>query len=296
MWIEYDGTDYLKCAHQHGRLDGSFLSPIYDKSSSARRMAYILTEMTVIGVGTTWDSQIPLTLTGANLLTNGDFANWSLNEPDDWTEVDCEADEEVGGQAGSGCKITTSANNGGIYQAFAVTAGKWYRLDGYYKNGVGDTFCFATYDATNSKWIDPEIGYPEEDVTASWTAFSHLFKAPVGCASIRLYLMGRTSGDIVYVDSLVLKEIDEVNSTIWSDIGISLNSWGDVFDVSAAPDVNIRLYYGDTSPPTSYVDNMEILSTIVTAQYFRVRISIVDPTDEIYAYIMHYILEFCTYP
>jgi hypothetical protein len=294
MWVSYNATDYLKCRHQHGRLNGVFLSPIYDKGSSARRMVYVLTDMTTIGVGTTWDSQIPLTLWGANLLTNGDFANWTANEPDNWTEADSEADEEVGGQAGSGCKITTSADLGRITQDIAVTAGYWYRLDGYYKNDAGSTFFIATYDITNSKFIDPEIGYPEESATATWTAFSHLFRAPAGCATIRLFVGGRSNGDVVYVDSLVVKRIIEVFSTTWDDIGISSTSWGDIFDVSAAPQVSIRLYYGDSSPPTSYVDNMEILSTIVKARYYRVRISITDPTSEIYAYIMHYILEFCT--
>jgi len=293
MWIEYDSTDYLKCRHQHGRLDGTFTSQIYDKGSFARRMVYVLTEYTVVGVGTSWDSQIPLTLTGSNLLTNGDFSGWTANEPDNWTEVNSEADEEISGQSGSGCKITTSADLGGIYQDISVTAGKWYRLDGYYKNTAGDEFCFATYDITNSKWIDPEIGYKEESAT-SWTAFSHLFKAPTGCSTIRMYIMATSNGDIVYVDELVIKEIDEENSTTWSNIGIASNSWGDIFDVSAAPQIGIRLYYGETSPPTSYVDKMEILSTIVKARYYRVRISITDPTNEIYAYLKNFILEFCT--
>ena len=292
-WIEYDATDYLRCRHQHGNLSGTFTSEIYDKGSSARRMVYVLTDMTVVGIGTTWDSQLPLTLTGSNLLTNGDFSNWTGDEPDNWTASNADA-TEVLGQSGSGAKITTSADLGGYYQDISVTAGKWYRLDGYYKNDAGDEFRIATYDNTNSKWIDPTIGYPEESATASWTAFSHLFKAPSGCSSIRVYLWGTSNGDVVYTDELVIKEIDEANSTTWSNIGIDTNSWGDIFDVSAAPRVGIRLYYGDTSPPTSYVDKMEILSTIVKAQYYRVQISITDPTNEIYAYIKNYILEFCT--
>lgn len=234
MWIQYDATDYLKCRHQHGNLSGTFTSKIYDKGASARRMAYVLTDMTVVGIGTTWDSQIPLTLTGATLLTNGDFENWAGDEPDDWTASNADA-TEVAGQAGSAAKITTSANLGGYYQNIAVTAGSWYRLDGYYKNDAGDEFRIATYDNTNSKWIDPDTGCPEESATVAWTAFSHLFQAPVGCASIRVYLWGTTNGDVIYVDELVIKKIDWENSTTWANIGIESNTWGDVFDVSAAP-------------------------------------------------------------
>ena len=293
MHISYSGSDYLKCRHQHGVLTGTFTSAIYDKSSSARRMAYVLADIVVIGIGTTWDSQIPISTTGSTLLTNGDFSNWTANEPDDWTESNCEADEEVSGQSGSGCKITTSAALGGIYQDITVTAGKWYRLEGYYKNDSGDEFRYATYDNSNSKYIDPDWGYLEASATG-WTAFTHLFKAPVGCTSIRLYLLGGSSGDVVYVDELTCKLVDETNSTKWSDVQISTNTWGEIFDVAAAPEVGIRLYYGDASPPTSYVDKMEILSTIVKARYYQVEITITDPTQEIYAYVENYELKFNT--
>ena len=293
-WVEYDSDDYLKCRHQHGNLTGTFTSKIYDKTSEARRLVYLESDIVVIGVGTTWDSQLPIVLTGSNLLTNGDFETWSGDEPTGWTASSADA-TEVSGQSGSGAQITTSAALGGYYQNISVTAGKWYRLDGYYKNGSGDEFRIATYDVTNSAWIDPDSGYPEEDAASSWTAFSHLFKAPSGCSSIRLYLMGTSNGDIIFVDELVIKEIDEINSSSWDDIGISSNSWGDVFDVNQAPQVSMRLYYGGTSPPTSYVDKMEILSSILYARYFQVQITITDPTDEIYAYVQNYTLKFFTY-
>jgi hypothetical protein len=78
-------------------------------------------------------------------------------------------------------------------------------------------------------------------------------------------------------------------------------SWGEIFDLDAAPSVSIRMYYGTTSPPTSYVDRMEILSAIIPGsvsavnRYFQIRITITDPNENVFAYIEAFDLKFCTY-
>jgi hypothetical protein len=297
--LTYNSTDYLQCRHQHNVLTGSFTSPVYDLTSSVRRLIYVSADTVVSGIAATWDGQLPLELTGSDLITNGDFSNWTGDDADDWTELNCDTSEEVSGQSGSACKITTSAAAGNISQSITVSAGVWYRLDGYYKNDAGSTFGYAVKDATNSFWIRPS-GQSEDDNT-TFTAFSYLFKAPTGCSSITIYLGGQGSGDVVYVDTISCKSIDQPGegdpltaSATWDSIDVDTRTWNEIFDTQSAPVVNVRLYYGNADPPTSYVDRMEILSAIVTARYYKVVITITDPTNEIYAYYQNYTLKFCS--
>jgi hypothetical protein len=79
----------------------------------------------------------------------------------------------------------------------------------------------------------------------------------------------------------------------WTDIGISTNRWIDIFEIPDGPSVNIRLYYGDTNPPTNYVDRLEILSAIVTARYFQIEITITDPNNQVNALVDSFELKFC---
>ena len=147
--ITYNATDYLRCRHQDGRLDGVYTSPIFDIGSADRYLVYVVgqdpaeADIVVVGTGTTWDSQVPVPNT-------------------------------------------------------------------------------------------------------------------------------------------------------WNDINASTNTWTNIFSLDQGPSVTMRIYYGQTSPPTNYVDKMEILSAIVTnARYLQVQITITDPGLEIYAYVEKFYLRFC---
>jgi len=286
----YDGDDYLKCSHTAGVLTGTYKSPIYDLSSSDRYMVYCLADIVVTGTGTAWDDQIPLVTTGGDLLTDGAFDNWTADELDDWSESNCDAAEEVGGQTGSGVQVTTSAANGYIYEDVAVTAEKWYVLRGYYKNTAGDTAQFGIYDVSNSAWLSPLEFHELADEDSSWTAFSYLVYAPASCISMSIRLGGKVSGDIVFFDTCTLEQIDEANSTTWDDINIDTRTWTEIFTLTAGPSVSIKLLYGDASPPTGEVERMEILSTIVTGRYFQIEITITDPSTQINAMVNDFVL------
>jgi len=292
----YNLDDYLICRHQGGNLVGSYTSEIYDLGAErSNAMIYVLADIVVIGTGTTWDDQLGLTYSGATLLTNGDFENWTVDEADDWTESNCDAAEEVGGQSGSGAKITTSAALGNLYQNITVEAGAWYDLRGYYKNDSGKTAAIAIYDVDHSAYINPWGANGQQlDSASTWTAFNYLFQSPAGCTTARIVLIGVGNGDVVYFDSLTVKKIDMDNSTKWSDVGISTNTWPQIFELTAGPQVNMRLYHGTSSPPTSYIDRMEILSTVLNAvRYVQLKITITDPNPNINALVENYTLKAC---
>lgn len=138
----YSSDDYLKCSHAGGVFVGTYLSPIYDRTVSARYMCYVATEIVVTGAGTTWDDIAP--------------------SPKTWTDMDA-----------------------------------------------------------------------------------------------------------------------------------SVKTWDGIVNLTAGPQVRIKLKYGAASPPTSYVEKQEIVSCIVTGRYFQVEIVITDPGSEINALVKEFALKFC---
>jgi len=112
------------------------------------------------------------------------------------------------------------------------------------------------------------------------------------------YIVGQNiaKADIAVVGFGTTWDAQVPDPTTWEQISVSTNTWTNIFALDRGPSVEMRLYYGAADPPTNYLDKMEILSGIVTdARYFRVRITITDPTPEVYAYIEKYYLRLCQY-
>lgn len=83
--------------------------------------------------------------------------------------------------------------------------------------------------------------------------------------------------------------------TTWDEVGITTRSWNEIFTVDEAPKVTIYTDYKVlTGDAWSEIKNAEILSATIIAKYFRVRIEIEDPTDEIHAYISDFELRLYT--
>ena len=124
---------------------------------------------------------------------------------------------------------------------------------------------------------------------------SPIFDTAVGAARYLVYIVGQDTGepDIVIVGTGTTWDSQVPVPATWGGIGIATNTWTNIFELDQGPSVTMRLYYGATSPPTSYVDKMEILSAIVTARYFQVQININDPVGEVYAYVEEFYLRFC---
>ena len=118
-----------------------------------------------------------------------------------------------------------------------------------------------------------------------------VYKSPIfdltapGADRYLVYIVGQDTAkpDIVVVGAGTTWDSQIPSPATWSSIGVATNTWTNIFALDAGPAVTMRLYYGATSPPTSYVDKMEILSAIVTARYFQVQITINDPVGEVYA-------------
>ncbi len=72
----------------------------------------------------------------------------------------------------------------------------------------------------------------------------------------------------------------------WNQVNASTRTWLDIFTLTAAPNVNITLKYGNTSPPTNEAKKMELLSAVISNfKYLQVYIEITDPGDSINALV-----------
>ena len=104
-------------------------------------------------------------------------------------------------------------------------------------------------------------------------------------ADILVLGVGNTWDDVIPDNSIV--------ATTWDDIGISTRTWYEIFEMVDAGRISITLKYGATSPPTSEIKMMEILSAIVIGRYFQVEITITDPSDPITSLVENFELKLC---
>ena len=88
-----------------------------------------------------------------------------------------------------------------------------------------------------------------------------------------------------------------LHTSTWESVDVKTKTWNDIFGISKAPKVNITIYYqetlGDWSSASS-IRNAEILSAIVNARYFKVKIEIEDPIPETYAQVENFNLKLYT--
>jgi len=276
----YDAEDAMKCSHTSGVLTGDWTSATYDLNSLEKVRIWGDFRVVFESSDTTWDGVFPLATTGSDLITDGAMDNWTGDDLDDWTESNCDAAEDVSGETGSAAQVTVTSDGFGIYQNITVTAETWYMLRGYYKNTVGDTAQIWINDLTNGGYISAPPNLDLADETASFTAFNYLFKTPASCISIRIWLSGKTNGDIVWFDTVSLLKIDEANSTTWEDVDPDTDmSWQEIFSATTAAQLRATLRYKElVGDPWSEIDYFELLCAEVEARYVSVVVTITDPT------------------
>lgn len=279
--VTYDTEDAVKCSHTGSVLTGDWTSPTYDLNAIEKVRVWGDFRMALVSSNTTWDGVFPLTTSApvGELITDGDFNNWSGDDPDDWTESNCDAAEDTG-ESGSAARVTVTSDGYGINQTFSVTAERYYVLRGYYKNTAGDMAQIWIADISNGGYLSSPDSLDLADSTSDFSAFAYTFYTPVGCTSVRLWLSGATSGDVVWFDSISVQEIDTANSATWDDIDSGADmSWNELFQPLSAAQLNATMRYkqlvGDSWTEVGF---FELICSEVEARYISVVITITDPT------------------
>jgi hypothetical protein len=129
---------------------------------------------------------------------------------------------------------------------------------------------------------------------------SHTADVLVGTYTSPIYDYGSSERVLAYVlaDIVVIGAGTTWNDIMpdpdtWEDAGLDTLTWAKAFELTEGPTVRMTLNYGETSPPTSSVSKMEILSAIVTGRYFQVEIEITDPNLNINCIVENFSLKLC---
>jgi len=152
------------------------------------------------------------------------------------------------------------------------------------------------YDGVGSHDNTEHTTYNSED----YLRCSHTSGVLVGTYTSPIYDRGSSAEYLVYLlaDIVITGTGTDWDSVIpspntWESISIDTRSWTEIFELPAGPKVEVKMKYGETSPPTNEVERMEILGTVVTGRYFQVEIMITDPSEAINALVEHFELKFC---
>jgi len=80
---------------------------------------------------------------------------------------------------------------------------------------------------------------------------------------------------------------DQVPTPVtWNQVGASTRSWIQIFALTQASNISMKLKYGPDTPPGNETEKMEILSTIISGfRYLQVEITIVDPGPSVHGMV-----------
>lgn len=156
------------------------------------------------------DLSIVSEVAGSDLLTDGEFEEWTADDLDEWTEShgNIDAAEDESGVSGSAAKLTDSGGGHYIYQAVTVTAGKLHKLAFDYKNKASDFGQIGIYDATNS--ADILAATDLSNSTSYAGQQTYYFVAPDACTSVQIRLGCKNAADEVYYDQCTLKAVNTI--------------------------------------------------------------------------------------
>lgn len=136
----------------------------------------------------------------SNLVLNG--LDWTgatgTTQPNSWDKVGTPSAYAI--ESGA-IKITADAANEGMSQTMTVSSGDEYQLLFLYKNTSGDVAQVAVYDVTYSADI---LAVTDLTSSTEFCPYSYVFTVPAGCTSVRVSLMCKNSGDIIWFDYVKL--------------------------------------------------------------------------------------------
>lgn len=144
--------------------------------------------------------QITLANQAEDIILNGD--SWDsatgTTQPTSWDKVGTPSDFTIDSNA---LRITADSAGGGISQTVTVTPETEMQLLGVYKNTSGDIAQYAVYDVTHSADIIVATDLASSTVDST---LSYVFTVPAGCTSIKVSILAKSSGDIVWFDKISL--------------------------------------------------------------------------------------------
>jgi hypothetical protein len=205
-WLDLGATNRWK----------PFDAKVQSQASQATSLNWVLNpglidSIALLNIDAT-STQVIMADQDTNLVVNG--TAWTgatgVTPPTSWDLVGSPSDFLIDSLA---LKITADAVNEGISQTMVVVPGTEMQLLGIYRNTAGDIAQYAVYDVTNGANILATTDLASSTVDST---LSYVFTVPAGCVSIRISLMAKANGDIVWFDTVSLSDVvyNETTSTL----------------------------------------------------------------------------------
>jgi hypothetical protein len=177
-------------------------------SISGVRVRYLTTATAVdAGPAVTTGRLIDQIPQGDELLTNGDFANWTGDDPDDWSVQNDDGSNYVTEDSGK-CKFINAAGsvNLRIYQGGVFTKGKYYKV----------TMECTSFSGTGINITDGVTGFGAIDSVGS---FTFVFRA----AGTAIWILAYSACDIT-IDNVSAKELQVLSDDLITNGSFTANA------------------------------------------------------------------------
>lgn len=146
-------------------------------------------------------------------------------QPTGWDKVGAASNFTI--DSDGALKITAASAGDGISKTMTVVAGTDMQIIGRYRNTAGDAAQYAIHDVTNG--VDILAATDLDSFTGTENSvLSYIFTVPTGCTSIKVSLLAKSAGDIVWFDTASLMECvyDTTETSLVSTIAIiDYKSW-----------------------------------------------------------------------
>jgi len=219
-WLEVEATNRWRI----------FDAKVGSQASQSQSMTWILQpgmidSIALLSLEAT-TAQIVVSDSSTDLVTKED-PEWSgangTTPPTGWDKVGTPSDFTI--DTDGALKITAATAGDGISRTFSVTPDTEYQLFGIYRNTDGDVAQYAIYDESNSADIAAATDLASRTVNS---VFSYVFTTPPGCASITVFLLAKSAGDVVWFDT------DSLDETVYNETtdlisNIAVNDWYEYF-------------------------------------------------------------------
>lgn len=127
--------------------------------------------------------------------------------------------------------------------------------------------------------------------SADWLKCSHseAYSNPLsGCYISEQFDTGVTAGTyFIYLDTetttigagTTWSDVLSGGNATWDQIQVNIRKWKEIFEIEEAPQLYIRLWFkAEAAHDWSYVESAQVLAGVVFGRYFKVQITIIDPT------------------
>ena len=290
-WVDYVSDDYLKCSHD-GFITNTGDLDLYVAGDYERAQAFV----PFLNIDALNSLQLYLKKTGSPTGNLKAYIYDDSSGPD--TLLATSDNFDVSTLTGSLAWISFTFST----PPALVKGTKYYVvIDGADITQTGANYVEWGYDSAGSwgtnAWYNSGGGWTEisgDDMNFKIDIYTGRYLSPEYDRSASGTYLVYLLADTVVTGAAVTWGGIIPSPDTWDDIGITYRTWNEIFALDEAPEVHIKVYWGDISGTLSNsAEKLEILSTVVTGRYYQFEITIRDPSSAVEILVENFTAKYC---